>query len=485
MLRSAKPSPLTLRLIFSALALIVLCVEAAVCDSFWSDGAPKLSPEAERDSRSFPHFSELVKVVAPGVVNISVEGSSTEAETENRSPFPPKLDSPMRSLGSGFIVNDKGFIVTNNHVISGAARVVVRLLDDKQEYEAKTIGVDTKTDLALIKIEAGKPLTPVFLGDSDQIEVGEWVMAIGNQFQLGQTVTVGIVSAKARRVPANLSGPYDAFIQTDASINPGSSGGPLVNTRGQVIGINTAIFSPGRSQFGATGFNIGIGFSIPMNMVKSVISQLKDGGKVVRGLLGVKIQLVTQDVAELLGLKEAHGALVADIMPDTPASRAGFERKDVIVKFNDRPVREYEDLPLMVANTPIGSEVEVEVIRKGKPKSIQVKIEELKEQASPEVIKKVKADRIGLVVEDLSQDKLASLNLATKEGAYVSKVEEGSVAFSSGIDQGDVIEELAGEPILNAQSYAEVLKKLPKGKPAMVIVRKSEGSRILTLKIKD
>lgn len=475
-------------------AVLAIAPPSLLAEPFFTEGQPPLSEEAIEEAKLFPRFSALVSAISPAVVNISVEGSVAEIEAETQEngdsplpfPFRPKKgpDTAPRSLGSGFIVSGDGHIVTNNHVISGASKVIVRLLDDKTEYEAKILGVDAKTDLALIKIEHSSKLPTVFLGNSDDIEVGEWVFAIGNQFQLGQTVTAGIVSAKSRRIPANVSGPYDSFIQTDASINPGSSGGPLLNTRGQVIGINTAIFSPGRSALGSSGFNIGIGFAIPINQVKTIISQLEQAGKVTRGLLGVKIQLVTPEVAKLLSLTEPHGALVADIIPDTPASRSGFERKDVITKFNGETVREYEDLPLMVANTAIGASVDVEVVRQGKPKTLHVTIEELTEQAPATVVERVKADELGLVIEDLSQDKARSMNMQKPVGVFVSRVEEGSPADIAGIDQGDVIEELAGIAMTNIESYKKALDEMGEGEVVLAIVRKAEGSRILTIETK-
>ncbi|RMD86973.1 MAG: hypothetical protein D6808_02280, partial [Candidatus Dadabacteria bacterium] len=272
---------------------VALCAPASylTAEEVFQSGSPHLS-----DGFNPPtSFAELVKEVGGSVVNISVvqdDDASVAIGSEH-------------ALGSGFVISEDGYIVTNNHVIAKGGKIIVRFLGDKNEYDAHVIGQDAKTDLALLKVDAGKKLKPVYVGDSDKVQVGDWVIAIGNQFQLGQTVTTGIVSAKSRRVPSG--GPYDHFIQTDASINPGSSGGPLFNTKGQVVGINTAIFTPGKTQFGGTGFNIGIGFAVPINLAKRIISQLKKDGKVTRGWLGVLIQPVTPDVAKVFGYSSPHG----------------------------------------------------------------------------------------------------------------------------------------------------------------------------------
>ncbi|MCO6432014.1 MAG: PDZ domain-containing protein, partial [Deltaproteobacteria bacterium] len=303
-------------------------------------------------------------------------------------------------------------------------------------------------------------------------------------FQLGQTVTAGIVSAKSRRVPNKASGPYDAFIQTDASINPGSSGGPLFNTRGQLVGINTAIFSPGRTQFGGTGFNIGIGFSIPSNLVRTVVTQLKENGRVVRGLLGVIIQRVDGDMATALNLPGPDGALVADVVPNSPASKAGFQRKDVILSFNQQSVRDHEDLPLLVATTPIGSKVSVDILRGGKKKTLVAVIEELKEVAAAKNSDSPKTDKIGLVVQNVTEDVAKSLKMTAPAGALVGTVEPGSTAERAGIQRGDVIEELNGQLVRDAEHFEKLVPELPVDKPLLVMVRRTEGTRFLTMRIK-
>ena len=255
----------------------------------------------------------------------------------------PQKDYTLRSLGSGFIIDREGHIITNNHVIEEADEIKVRL-SDKEEYDAKLVGRDSKTDIALIKIDPPDGLPMVTLGDSDKLQVGEWVMAIGNPFGLSQTVTVGIVSALWRKIGA---GPYENFIQTDAAINQGNSGGPLFNIRGEVVGVNTAIFS-------TSGGNIGIGFATPINLAKNVVNQLKEKGRVVRGWLGVIVQTVTPELADTFGLQEKKGALVADIDPDGPAAQAGIQKGDIIIAFDGQEIKEMSELPLVVAQTPVG-----------------------------------------------------------------------------------------------------------------------------------
>jgi serine protease Do len=264
----------------------------------------------------------------------------------------PQEQMKQRSLGSGLVISGDGYILTNNHVVAEAEEIVVTFTEEER-YEAKIIGRDPKTDIALIKIKVDNPIPAARLGDSDTLRVGDWVVAIGNPFGLGSTVTAGIVSAKGRTIGA---GPYDDFIQTDASINPGNSGGPLFNIEGEVVGINTAIFTQ-------TGGNIGIGFAIPINMAKSVMTQLKEKGKVTRGWLGVTIQNVTPEIKEKLDLKTTEGALIAEVAKDSPAQRGGLERGDVIIRFDGKKVKEMSALPSMVAQTPVGKEVEVGGVR--------------------------------------------------------------------------------------------------------------------------
>ncbi|MBI2918250.1 MAG: Do family serine endopeptidase [Chloroflexi bacterium] len=335
-------------------------------------------------------LAPLVEEVKPAVVNISTTQAPRQqprrgfrAPFRGQEPFEefferffggpmPQEPRPQQSLGSGFIIDKDGYILTNNHVIENAGMIMVKLANEK-EYEAKVIGRDPRTDLALIKINARGDLPVVRIGDSDSLQVGDWVLAIGNPFGLGQTVTAGIVSAKGRVIG---QGPYDDFIQTDAAINPGNSGGPLFNTRGEVVGINTAIFSQ-------SGGNIGIGFAVPVNIAKSLVPQLKAKGRVSRGWLGVSIGPVTDEAAKELKLKDTKGALVMEVVERSPADRAGLQQGDVIVSFDGKDVAGATDLPRLVGSTPIGKEVSLRVIREARPLDLKATIREFREDATP------------------------------------------------------------------------------------------------------
>ncbi len=385
----------------------------------------------------------------------------------------PKRQFRQRSLGSGFIINRDGLILTNNHVVENAEEIVVKLSNDK-EYKAELVGRDAKTDIAVVKIKADKAdeLTPAILGDSDALKVGEWVMAIGNPFGLEHTVTTGIVSAKGRFIG---QGSYDDFIQTDAAINPGNSGGPLVNLKGEVVGINSAIFS-------RSGGNIGIGFAIPINLAKELLPQLQEKGRVTRGWLGVYIQRVTPEIAESLGLDEARGALVADVMSDTPASKADIEVGDVIVEFDGNKINESTELPLMVARTAIGKKVKVKVIRRGKTKTVDVEIGELKEEEEAGPVEG-KAEEFGLSVQTLTPEIAESLGIDSDvKGVVVAGVEPGSPADDAGLQRGDVILEVNRETVESLGDYRKAVKKVESGKSVLFLVRRGDNTIFLALK---
>src|SRR5215510_4361713 len=331
------------------------------------------------------NFSELAENVRPGVVNIQVVKKVKNVAFGSRnfpgnpfgenSPFGdffgpfsegnPQFAPEQRGVGSGFIMSRDGYILTNNHVVEDADQIKVKLANGK-EYDAKVMGRDPKTDLALVKIDGASDLHALAMGNSDDLKVGSWVVAVGSPFGLEQTVTAGIVSAKGRVIG---SGPYDNFIQTDASINPGNSGGPLINTRGEVVGINTAILAEGK----------GIGFAIPVNMAKDIAPQLQEKGHVTRGWLGVSIQEMTPELAKSFGLNENKGALVAEVLPGSPAEKAGIEQGDVIVEFDGKEVTESKGLPQIVASTPVGKSVAVKLWRNGKALERQVKVAEMAE----------------------------------------------------------------------------------------------------------
>src|SRR5437870_3547262 len=373
-----------------ALALVAAIAVGGVTTGFGlTKGAqPQLWTEqsavtAQAPTVQMPDWVKIGRELKPAVVNVSAKRSETampemQGPSGEETPFDryfkdffgsrPKRHE--RSMGSGFIINPNGYIVTNNHVVDGATQVQVKLSDGR-ELPAKVVGRDSKTDIALLKVEASG-LTVIPLGDSSASQVGEPVMAIGNPFGLDQTVTTGIVSATGRAIG---SGPYDDFIQTDASINPGNSGGPLINARGQAIGINTAIFSQ-------TGGSVGVGFAIPVNLAKTVIAQLASTGHVERGWLGVRLQRVTPALAKSFNLPEAQGALVTDVQSDSPAAKAGLRSGDVIVAYNGRKVARSEDLPRVVATTAIGQEVPITVLRDGQRMTLQTRVARVHDEQS-------------------------------------------------------------------------------------------------------
>jgi serine protease Do len=334
----------------------------------WTERAPGAAMVATAPA---PAWVEIARAVKPAVVNVSTRSvrEPDAADELQRRFFGREAPGPrtLRGLGSGFVINADGYVLTNHHVVAGASEIRVRFADGR-EVPGRLVGGDAKTDLALLKVEAkGLPVIP--LGDSARLEVGEPVMAVGNPFGLEQTVTTGIVSATGRTIGA---GPYDDFVQTDASINPGNSGGPLVNARGEAIGVNTAIAS-------GSGGSVGIGFAIPTNLVKPIVTQLAEHGHVVRGWLGVSIQPLTPDLAAGVGLPGAHGVLVSDVIEGSPAGRAGLRRGDVIVRYDGRTVGRGSDLPRAVAETPVGRVVPVEVVRDGKRVTLTVTIARLEE----------------------------------------------------------------------------------------------------------
>jgi len=427
------------------------------------------------------NFTELAENVKTGVVNIqtvkTIRGGGRVFRHFFGNPFGgqnpfedffgpgPGPDSPegfdQKSLGSGFVIDTEGYIVTNNHVIDGADEIKVKLANGK-EFSAKVTGRDPKTDLALIKIDGAPGLQPLRMGDSDALKVGSWVVAIGSPFGLEQTVTAGIVSAKGRIIG---SGPYDNFIQTDASINPGNSGGPLINMKGEVVGINTAIVASGQ----------GIGFAIPANMAKHVLPQLKQKGKVTRGWLGVGIQEVPPELAKTLGLQDRKGALVSEVFQGGPADKAGIERGDVIVEFDGKEIPESKDLPGLVAATQIGKKVIVKVARSGKLVSKEIAIGEMEEK-TPQVAGKSAGKRVGLAIQDLTPDMARSLGLKDTTGVVVTEVEPGSSAAGSGIKRGDVIREVNRQPVQNSRDFMEKVEKAKDGGNVLFLLQRGGRS---------
>ncbi len=460
-----------------ALALVVLIPRLG----FGKAGAPlwtdRPAVSAGQAAPAAP-WVELARTLKPAVVNISTKRvqEGVEAPFNGDGPFndffkhfygsqPRRM---VRSLGSGFVINPDGYIVTNNHVVDGA-REIRTTLSDGREFTAKVLGRDARTDLALLKIEArGLPVVP--LGDSARLQVGEAVMAIGNPFGLEQTVTTGIVSATGRVIG---EGPYDDFIQTDAAINPGNSGGPLINAQGQAVGINAAIFTQ-------TGGSVGIGFAIPINLAKPVLTQLADSGHVVRGYLGVSVQRVTPDLAKGFKLAEARGALVASVAEGAPAARAGVKAGDVITEYDGRQVVRSDDLPRAVAETPIGREVPLTVVRDGRPIALHATIAKLAapEERPAEASGKPK---LGLTLQTVTPNLAQELGLPVREGVLVRGIEDGSPAASAGLRSGDVIAEVDRRPVKTVNDLQRMLTQRQAGAPLLLFVHRGNGELYVAL----
>ncbi len=378
-------------------------------------------------------------------------------------------DYKQHGLGSGVIVSPDGYILTNNHVVGNAEEIHVTLID-KREFTAKVIGKDAKTDLGLIKIDTKDALPVATLGDSNSTDVGDWVIAIGNPFNVGMTVTAGIVSAKGRI----LGGDYDDFIQTDASINPGNSGGPLINTRGEVIGINTAIYS-------RTGANNGIGFAIPIDMARNVMDQLKAHAQVVRGWLGVEIQEVTADLAQSFGLPKPEGALVASADKEGSASKAGIERGDIVLSFNGHPVNDEHELPALVAQTPINQKVPVEVMRNGKRMNLSVVIGERKEPQVASAKSEEPGGNWGMQVGDITPEIAQQFHLQTTKGVVIRRVAPDSPAAEAALQPGDVVLEVNHDKVGSVADFVAKAKDAQSKKKSALLLVQRQGATLYTV----
>lgn len=448
-------------------------------------------------------FADLAEKLMPAVVNIST--SQTVQQRRSRGPGAPPFNDffeeffnqrrggpsqpesrKVSSLGSGFVIDPKGIIITNNHVIEEADEITINF-SDGTKLPAELIGRDPKTDLAVLKVKSKKRLPFVPMGDSEKARVGDWVIAIGNPFGLGGSLSAGIISAINRDINA---GPYDSFIQTDAAINRGNSGGPLFNMKGEVIGVNSAIISP-------SGGSVGIGFSIPSNLATSVIGQLRQFGETRRGWLGVRIQAVTDELAESLSLGTARGALVSEVSPDGPADKGGIKVGDVIVRFDGKPVPTMRDLPRIVAETKIDKPVGVEVIRRGKSKKLSVVTGRLEE---PDLAKEAKGEKepkknangeyihSGLTLQNINPESRRDFELGDKaSGALVVNVERSSAAFEAGIRAGDVIAEIDQQAVGSAKTAVDALEKAKKSgrKSALIFVQSRGTVRFVALPLSD
>lgn len=437
----------------------------------------------------FPQsFADLADKAKPAVVNISTTSTVKipgnpfrqffgHEQGGQNEPFDdffkrffnevPDQEMKQKSLGSGFIIDKDGFIITNNHVVDNADEIKVKLSDGR-EYKAKVIGRDSKTDLALIKISSPFENLPVLaLGDSDKMRVGDWVMAVGNPFGLEQTVTQGIISATGRVIG---SGPYDNFLQTDAPINPGNSGGPLVNLKGEVIGINSAIVPGGQ----------GLGFAIPSALARSITNQLKEKGKVVRGWIGVTIQTVTPDLAASFGMKEAKGALVGDVVKGGPAEKGGIKTGDIIITFDGKNVKTSNDLPRLVAETAVGKTVDVTIIRESKETHLSVKVEEMtEEKVASQSSEPVQS--FGMKVDNLTPQLRQQLGISEKSGVVVMNVEQGSLADESGIQSGDIIKEVNRKTVKNMSDYNAAMASIGKGKPVLMLLKRGKQTFFVSM----
>lgn len=428
----------------------------------------------------FSSFADLAEKLTPSVVNIS---SFSQSETENSEGNTPLSES----LGSGFIIDGNGYIITNNHVVDKAESISVTL-SDNTKTEARVIGKDPKTDLALIKIETKRPLNAVKFGDSDKIRVGDWVLAIGNPFGLGSSVTAGIVSAKSRDIE---SGPYDSFIQTDASINQGNSGGPMFNLQGEVIGISSAIFS-------TTGASQGVGFAIPANLAGWVISQLKEHGEVKRGWIGIKIQPNTPEIADSLGISANQGVVVSGVTEQGPAQKAGLQAGDIVLSFNRQPIDNTKNLSRLIAETKIGTPAPIEIWRSGQKQTLTVQIELMPEETPLSAAKETASDAaetpdngeslniIGFTVKEISPELAERYKLApSTSGVVVTDILPNSDASRKGIKIGDIIVKIDKCNIIGESAFHEYVNdaRRENNRPVLLAIQGQEALHFVAVKL--
>jgi len=427
-------------------------------------------------------FNQLAEMASPAVVNIrtvkTIKGGGPVFRQFQRDPWDRKgpfkdfferffgedmqREFKQPSLGSGFIIDEDGFVVTNNHVIEDADQIKVKLKDER-EFDAKIVGRDPNTDIALLKISSGQDLPTLKLGDSDELKVGQWVVAIGSPFGLEHTVTAGIVSAKGRVIG---SGPYDDFIQTDASINPGNSGGPLLNLNGEVVGINTAIVATGQ----------GIGFAIPVNLAKGIIMALKAEGEVTRGWLGVAIQDLSQDMAEYYGIESKKGVFVADVFEGDPADKAGIKPKDIILEVNGEKIKTSRQLTSMIAGIPVGETAKIKILRDGNEKTVTVKIVKRDEtKLVAREPRKEQAEEFGIHVSNITPEIAERLNIAERSGVIVTEIESDSKGEEADIRVGDIIKEINRRPIETVTDYQEILSQVASGESVNLFIRRKNA----------
>jgi serine protease Do len=458
-----------------ALILGIPQLSKSATPQVWTERPPAHATAATPTSM----WVALARELKPAVVNVSTTRvqQGTQMNGPDDEPFSQFFKQfghqrrTVHSLGSGFVINRDGYVATNNHVVDGATEIKVTLSDGR-EFTAKVLGRDPKTDLALLKVDAtALPVIP--LGDSTKLEVGEPVMAIGNPFGLEQTVTTGIVSATGRVIG---EGPYDNFIQTDASINPGNSGGPLINTRGEAVGINTAILSQ-------TGGSVGIGFSIPVNVAKPVFTQLASAGHVTRGYLGVEIQRVTSELAKSFKLPAVRGALVASVVDGSPAQKAGLRPGDVITEYDGHVVARSDDLPLVVAETPVGRDVRLTVVRGGAPVTLTAHVGKLADAEEPAAAEAKSKSSLGLSVQTLTANLADEVGLREKKGVLVRGVEDGSPAATAGLRPGDVIAEVDHKSVASVDEMKRELDSRKPGAPVLFLVHRRGTSLYVAVSV--
>ena len=474
----------------TCLALAIALAVALAMPAPWAQA--QASSEAHSALRHLSRaFTQVAQKAMPAVVFIQVE-RRVESEVSPfgyNNPFDlfgedfferffgPRFPESQRpreyreqGQGSGFIVSKDGYILTNHHVVGEADRITVTLADNR-EFEAELIGADAKSDVAVVKIKGDDfPVLPI--GDSDRLAVGEWVIAIGNPFGLTHTVTVGVVSAKGRSHMGITD--YEDFIQTDAAINPGNSGGPLLNLDGEVVGINTAIFS-------RSGGYMGIGFAIPIQMATHIQNQLINTGKVTRGYLGVNMQDLTQDLAQSFGLDETDGVLVSSVMPGTPAEEAGLKSGDVMVEFDGTAVTDTNQLRNLVARTPVGSEVTVKVIRDNKPRAFTVKIGELPDKVPASAEDADVLEQVGFTVQDLTEALAYQLGYEGQEGVIIADVEPGSQADGVGLSPGTLIHQVNRQTVRNTAEFMQALRTSEQSNHVLLLVQDRRGTRFVAL----
>lgn len=453
-----------MRLVVVLLSLICLASPAAA-ERLWTEGALKTGL-GDDTPVTFGAFSKLAEQCAPAVVSIS-----TQSKVRSNHPFFNLPDRTRQGAGSGVIIRADGYILSNNHVIENANTVEVRLLDDRV-FKAEVVGRDPATDLAVLKVDPkGASLPVVPLGDSDAVKIGSWAVAIGNPMGLSHTVTAGIVSAKGRRdVQPDGRLMYRDFIQTDASINPGNSGGPLFNLQGQVIGINTAINA--RAQ--------GIGFAIPVNMIKKVLPQLAEDGRVSRSWIGVQIAPVDVDVARSLGMERPHGAAIMQVVPGGPAAKGGLQEEDVIVRFDQKLIERHDDLPWLASTAGIGRTVEVDILRRGQRRSLNITLGRLPGDDVRPARVRSNPSKKGSATHALGMrlgvpDRALRTRLDLNGGVAVLNVDAGSTAAKAGVQRGDVILRCNGERVTQPKSLARTLEKTPAGNMVRLLVQRDAG----------